>query len=193
MAKKFSVILLVVVVVVQMFTITVLAEGIEADISVDLDKSIVTVVAKGLPADKDFSLMAYFNEDLDYINQYRADEKGEAAISYPSGKALADGGTVRILINGTEFKKEIKAIPVEGVEITGGSALTMIKYKSSLELGAKVSPDDAANKNVTWKSVNPMVATVADGVVKGVSRGLAIITVTTDDGSFSKSVLVRVY
>ncbi|MBQ9014992.1 MAG: Ig-like domain-containing protein [Firmicutes bacterium] len=50
-------------------------------------------------------------------------------------------------------------------------------------LKATVSPSNAANKAVTWKSSNKKVATVTSkGVVKAKKKGKATITVTTKDG-----------
>lgn len=46
-----------------------------------------------------------------------------------------------------------------------------------------VSPDNATNKTLEWSSSNNKVATVANGVVKGVKAGKATITVKTTDGS----------
>ena len=50
-------------------------------------------------------------------------------------------------------------------------------------LTATVSPKDAANKKVTWKSSNAAIASVdANGKVTGVAAGEATITVTTEEG-----------
>ena len=52
------------------------------------------------------------------------------------------------------------------------------------QLTAIVNPSNATNKEVTWSSSNPSVATVDDtGKVLGMSAGNAVITVTTKDGS----------
>ena len=50
-------------------------------------------------------------------------------------------------------------------------------------LTATVSPTDAANKDVTWSTDKPAVATVENGKVKGIAVGEATITVTTKDGN----------
>ena len=63
--------------------------------------------------------------------------------------------------------------------------------KATLALGvgqtsplvATIAPTNATNKNVTWSSSNNAVATVANGVVTGVTEGTATITATTEDGS----------
>ena len=48
---------------------------------------------------------------------------------------------------------------------------------------ATISPENATNKNVTWTSTNPTVATVSEGVVMGIAKGTAIIMVKTEDGA----------
>lgn len=53
----------------------------------------------------------------------------------------------------------------------------------TLTLRATVLPANTTNKSVTWKTSNPSVATVAEGLVKIVSVGSAVITATTADGS----------
>ena len=55
----------------------------------------------------------------------------------------------------------------------GGATETLI---------ATVNPSDANNKAVTWSTSDPLVATVANGVVTPVGKGTATITVTTVDG-----------
>ncbi len=73
-------------------------------------------------------------------------------------------------------------VKVTGVKLNKKSANVM-KGKT-LTLKATVSPSDASNKNVTWKSSNSKVATVSKkGVVKGIKAGTATITATTKDGS----------
>ena len=57
---------------------------------------------------------------------------------------------------------------------------------------AAVEPDNATNKNLSWSSSDPTVATVADGVVTPVKAGVATITVTTEDGEHSATCKVTV-
>jgi len=59
-------------------------------------------------------------------------------------------------------------------------------------LTATVSPNDAANKAVSWTSSHPLVATVANGKVTAVKAGTATITVTTADGGFTATCTVTV-
>ncbi len=54
-------------------------------------------------------------------------------------------------------------------------------------LTTTVSPENATNKSVTWKSSDPEVTTVADGKVTAVAPGKAVITVKSVDGGKSAS------
>jgi len=69
------------------------------------------------------------------------------------------------------------------------TGVSLDKTSNSIDVGGKftlvatVTPSDAPNKDVTWKSSDTSVATVdSNGVVYGVSEGDAVITVTTVDG-----------
>ena len=68
-------------------------------------------------------------------------------------------------------------------EVAAGQSIT-------LELSFK--PITAKNKNATWTSSDPSVATVENGVVTGVESGDAMITAVTEDGNFEVSCLVHV-
>ena len=60
----------------------------------------------------------------------------------------------------------------------------------TLKLTATVSPDNSTNKNITWKSSNPNVATVLDGVVT--AKGLGSSTITATCGGKSATVKITV-
>ena len=87
-------------------------------------------------------------------------------------------------------------------EVTYEKAVTGVKLNKSAEtltvggtttLTAIITPDNATNKEVTWKSSNPSVATVdAEGNVKAVKAGTADITVTTADGGKEATCTVTV-
>ena len=81
------------------------------------------------------------------------------------------------------------------VAVTGVSLqeTAEIQVGDSLKLTPTFEPAEPSNKNVTWKSSNPSVATVSStGLVTAVSLGNATITVTTEDGGFTASCNVKV-
>ncbi len=67
-----------------------------------------------------------------------------------------------------------------------------IEKGEQMTLSATVMPYEAENKNVTWSTSNGKVATVVRGRVTGVSKGTAIITVTTNDGGYTAECTVKV-
>lgn len=68
-----------------------------------------------------------------------------------------------------------------------------IKNSDTATLQAIISPADAYNQNVSWTSDNPAVATVDDnGMVTGIKKGTANITVTTEDGGYTATCFVDV-
>lgn len=65
-------------------------------------------------------------------------------------------------------------VPVESVSV---KASTTLEVGDTEKLTATINPSGATNKNVTWESSNPSVATVSDaGVVTAVAAGSANIT-----------------
>ena len=62
----------------------------------------------------------------------------------------------------------------------------------SKTLTAKVEPNDATTKAVTWESSDDTIATVEDGTVTTVGAGNATITVTTEDGKKTATCTVTV-
>lgn len=73
-------------------------------------------------------------------------------------------------------------------KITLNKTKANIKKGKKLTLRASVSPFFATNKNVTWKSSNPSVATVnSKGVVTAKKAGTVTITCTAADGSKVKA------
>lgn len=72
----------------------------------------------------------------------------------------------------------------ETLDLTAGEADALLK--------ATIEPANATDTDVIWSSSDETVATVVDGVVTPVGKGIAIITVTTKDGSFKASTTVNV-
>ena len=81
-------------------------------------------------------------------------------------------------------------VPVSGITLSP-QTLTL-EQNTSRALDFSISPEDATEQGITWKSSNPSVASVSDGEVKAILPGKATITATTVDGGFSASTVVTV-
>ena len=76
-----------------------------------------------------------------------------------------------------------KPVKVSGITLSQTS-LTMTLKGQTASLTATVTPDNAANKNITWSSSDSSIATVnASGTVTAIANGTADITATAADGS----------
>ena len=92
-----------------------------------------------------------------------------------------------------EYELTINApqnIPVNGVTLN--PTLLSLFTGGSETLTATVEPSNATNKNVTWSSDKPEVATVENGKVTAKAAGTATITVTTEDGKKTATCTVTV-
>ena len=68
-----------------------------------------------------------------------------------------------------------------------------VKVGENFTINATVSPSNATNKSVTWKSDKPAIASVSStGVVTALSKGTATITATTVDGQKTATCTVTV-
>jgi uncharacterized repeat protein (TIGR02543 family) len=83
-----------------------------------------------------------------------------------------------------------KEIPVTGINLNQTSMSLAVGETKSLT--ATVTPDNAANKEVSWKSDDTAIATVANGVVTAVADGTTTITATTKDQAKVASCVVTV-
>lgn len=69
----------------------------------------------------------------------------------------------------------------------------LLSAGESHRIQAVISPDNAEDKQVRWSSNRTDIATVdADGNIKAVGKGKAIITATTNDGGLTASCMVTV-
>ena len=105
---------------------------------------------------------------------------------------------VLLTTNFWSCSKDEEPVPEPTPPVVSVTGVTLNKTATSIQVGgtetltATISPTDAANKKVTWKSDKPEIATVAEGKVTGVKAGTAIITVTTEDGGKTATCKVTV-
>lgn len=69
---------------------------------------------------------------------------------------------------------------------------TLTSIGENAELEATVSPEDASNKNVKWKSSDESVCIVANGTVVAVGNGICVIIATAEDGGHMATCTVTV-
>ena len=82
-------------------------------------------------------------------------------------------------------------INVNGITLNKNE-ISLVKGKTTT-LKATITPNNATNKKVSWQTSDSSVATVdSNGVVTAKGKGIAQITVTTDDGKYTASCTVNV-
>ena len=106
------------------------------------------------------------------------DQWGKVTVEEYNDPLVAIMGEKTIAVTGVTLDREALELQLGGAEET---------------LHAAVTPGNATNRNVIWKSDNESVVTVgADGKLSAVSAGSATVTVTTEDGGFTAACKVTV-
>ena len=144
-----------------------------------------TLVATVVPADAT-------NKNV----SWRSDNAGIVTVENGVVTAVAEGQTtVRIFTEEGNFTTECKVTVVKNggsnpsVAVTGvklaQNKLTL-KKDDSFTLVATLEPSTASNKAVMWTTSNDAVVSVSDnGVIQAKAVGVAVITVTTQEGAFT--------
>lgn len=83
--------------------------------------------------------------------------------------------------NVTSTANSNKNISVNSISLSSSSISLVVGDTTTLK--ATISPSNATNKNITWKSSNNSVATVVNGKVSAIKEGKATISATTKDGN----------
>ena len=162
-------------------TVVVPVESVSLNFSsVTLDEG-ESVILKATASPKDATETVTWsssNESIATVDQegkVSAIKEGSADIVAKAGNQLATC-TVRVL-------KKVTSISLDK------ESLTLI-VGNTFSLTATVIPDDATDKTVTWESNDTSVATVENGVIKGIGVGVATITATAGKVSTTCSILV---
>lgn len=86
----------------------------------------------------------------------------------------------------------IVAKPVAGVSIEPAE-VELTELGKTAQLTAKIQPEDATNKNVTWKSSNESVCMVSNkGELLTTGYGKTVVLATTEDGNYVGTCIVTV-
>lgn len=82
-------------------------------------------------------------------------------------------------------------VPCTGISIT--DAKIEMGIGETQQLSTTFEPITATNRNVTWKTSDKNVATVDEnGLVTALSTGIVTISVTTEDGGYSASAIIKI-
>ena len=97
---------------------------------------------------------------------------------------------VELPVTGYAVEPTPQTVSVTGVSLDKTELTLTVEDQYTLH--ATVYPSNATNKNVSWKSLEPSVAKVENGVVTALSPGTARVLVTTEDGAYSATCVVTV-
>ena len=142
-----------------------------------------TLSASVLPADASNQSLTWSSDHPEIVTvdsntgEVTAVKEGTAIITASANDGSNQVGRCTITVI------DSTAVKVTSITITPDPA--EVELGSTLKLSASVLPTDATNKNVTWSSENPEIATIdeADGTVTPVAAGTTSITATAADGS----------
>lgn len=103
--------------------------------------------------------------------------------------ATTKNGKFKAVCNVEVLEKinQIRILP-KGYTVDG-SGITLAKKGRSATLRVDISPKNASNKNISWKSSAPKVISVTSGgkVIAKAAKGKAVITAFANDGSGKKA------
>ena len=127
--------------------------------------------------------------------KWESDDETVASVDNRGKVTALKGGTADITAVSTYGGKMATCrvtviVPVESVSLKEETTIALGRTET---LAPTISPADATNQNVTWKSSNVTVATVdATGKVTANKLGMTVITVTTEDGGKKAACVVTV-
>ncbi len=106
---------------------------------------------------------------------------------------FGDNDKLRILYGDEVLKEYSLTYGVNGISLVNKKVKLNLDTRNSIKLEYVISPKNADNKEVTWKSSNTDVVTIDNnGVITAKGYGDAVITVTTVDGNYSDTCDVNV-
>ncbi len=143
------------------------------------------------------TLRTSFNHGVDKIRQMNWDYAGNLVCSGDNGIQIF---TIPTNNNQTLIPAR-KALTVTcqnglGVRVTGialNQESIRLGIDKTVTLTATISPNDASQKEITWRSIDATIASVANGVVTGKKSGQTQVIATTVDGGYSDTCVVNVY
>ncbi|NJM15136.1 MAG: hypothetical protein HC896_06965 [Bacteroidales bacterium] len=177
---------------------TILIDNIEIVMDNDVDSVALNYSDSPLEVGKTLDLNALVYPLYAYNHTVTWASLNEAiATVNDTGLVEAVGaGTTKIVVTTKDGAKtdtcNITALFISTTGVSLNKDVDTIAIGGTTMLTETVSPANATNKNVAWKSMDEAVATVVNGEVTGVSIGTANIVATTEDGNFADTCMVTV-
>lgn len=106
-------------------------------------------------------------------------KEGEATITLKS----TNGPSSEVKVVVTSKDTDVTSVYVDMKKIT-------VYVGDTKTLNARVVPLSATNKSLTWTSSNSKIATVNDGVVKGIKEGTTTVKVSSYNGKYKEVTVV---
>ena len=124
--------------------------------------------------------------DEDGYIKVNKNESGEAIITVKAKNGNFEDST-KVIVLELDNIINVTSVLLDVTEVD-------LKYGESVQLIAKVLPEDATNKNITWSSDNKLVSVSQTGklTVNSNRNGAAIITAKSDDGEHFATTKVNV-
>ncbi|MGL4484533.1 MAG: Ig-like domain-containing protein, partial [Anaerovoracaceae bacterium] len=149
----------------------------------DTEKLVATIMPEGVP-----------NRGI----TWNSSNPAIATVSSTGDVTAMASGTTTIratsVLGGYSVSATIEVVPKRSVTSVKLSENTVTLSPSETKrITATVLPSDAINKNVTFTSSNPAIATVDNtGLITAIQKGTATITITTVDGNRKDTAIVSV-
>ena len=112
------------------------------------------------------------------LGKVRALSKGTTTITVASNENPEIKATCVVEVSEKDRKVYVTGIAISGDDVAEGKV--SVDKGDIVTLNATVSPDNATDDTFVWSSSNEEIATVVNGVVRGLKKGTATITATTN-------------
>ena len=128
---------------------------------------------------------------------WKSDNVGVATVDQNGNVTAIKAGKATISVISEEGGKSATCVVTVKAKVIIVSSVTLSKTSVSLKVGetitleAKVNPDDATDKTVSWSSTDDDIAIVSNGVVIAKKIGSATITAKAGEKTASCAILVE--
>lgn len=119
-----------------------------------------------------------------YVLKWTSSNEKVATVEDGFVRCLKEGEVIITLHNGTNVasvKIKIDKVLTKVVEILNGDNFS-IKVNDTKYLQKRIIPAKITNEKIIWRSSNPNIVSVnGDGLIKGIRKGTAVVTVESDN------------